>query len=179
MNPVITVFGSSRPSPGSKEYAAAYDTGRFLAANGFTVCNGGYWGTMEASSKGAKEAGGATIGVTSSVFPRKANPWVDQEIRTDSMIERLMKLMELGQGYIVLKGGTGTLLELAAVWEFINKGFQKQKPVFILGPFWSPVIDTMRGESVWDGSGDCTSFVKRIETPEECADDLRRLQRLA
>ena len=74
MGKVITIFGSSRPLPDSEDYQTAFDAGRSLARRGFTVCNGGYAGTMEAASKGAREAGGKTIGVTSTVFSRTPNP---------------------------------------------------------------------------------------------------------
>lgn len=177
MGHVITIFGSSRPVPGSTEYAAAYSTGRELAVRGFTVCNGGYGGTMEAASKGAKEAGGATIGVTSAVFSRGVNPWVDQEIKTKSLIERLAKLMELGEGYVVLKGGTGTLLELAAVWEMINKGFERKKPVVTIGPFWTPVLETIQRELISEGMEGGASFTGVI-TPKECAEFFARSFRL-
>ena len=172
MGKVITIFGSSRPLPDSEDYQTAFDAGRSLARRGFTVCNGGYAGTMEAASKGAREAGGKTIGVTSTVFSRTPNPWVDQEIRTATMVERLLKLVELGEGYVVLKGGTGTLLELAAVWEFINKGFQPQKPIVVVGTFWDAVIETMLGEQIWKGSGDCAEYITHVQTPEACAEHL-------
>lgn len=172
MMDVITVFGSSGPQPGSEEYIVAYQTGRALATKGFALCNGGYGGTMEAGAKGAKEAGGATIGVTSSVFSRSVNPWIDQEVKTRTMIDRLLKLVELGQGYVVLNGGTGTLLELAAVWEFINKGFQPVKPIILLGSFWRPVVDSIRGSLMAEGVANPNMYIKNAGSPDECADIL-------
>jgi len=82
---------------------------------------------MEASARGAKEAGGKTIGVTFNIKGRAANSWIDEQIHVPALIDRMMKLVELGDAYVVLKGGTGTLLELAAVWEFINKGLLAEK----------------------------------------------------
>lgn len=172
MGNVITIFGSSRPLPDSEEYQTAFAAGRSLARRGFTVCNGAYGGTMEAASKGAREAGGSTIGVTSAAFSRTPNSWVEKEIRTETMVERLLKLVELGKGYVVLKGGTGTLLELAAVWEFINKGFQPRKPIVVVGTFWNAVIETMRSEQIWEGSGDCAEYITHVQTPEACAEHL-------
>jgi uncharacterized protein (TIGR00725 family) len=49
---IITVYGSSRPKFGEEEYQTAYELGKLLANSGFTVCNGGYGGTMEASAQG-------------------------------------------------------------------------------------------------------------------------------
>lgn len=136
----ITVFGSSRPAPGSQPYETARELGAVLARGGFAVATGGYGGAMEGVSRGAKEAGGKTIGVTAEVFRSPANAWVEDEIRVCTWQERLLKLVELGAGYVVLPGGTGTLVELAVVWEWINKGFLPAKPVVLLGEFWGPVV---------------------------------------
>ncbi len=167
---IVTIFGSSRPSEGDEEYRLAYEVGKNLALNGFTVCNGGYAGIMEASARGAKEAGGRTIGVTfQNIFKKSVNRWIDEEMFQPTLIERMMKLVELGDAYVVLKGGTGTLLELAAVWEFINKGLLKEKPIVIVGDFWNGVIETLREELLWEGAGDCTKYIHRTSSPEECA----------
>ncbi|MGH9787381.1 MAG: LOG family protein, partial [Candidatus Acidiferrales bacterium] len=68
---------------------------------------------------------------------------VEEEIRVHTWQERLFKLVELGAGYVVLPGGTGTLVELAVAWEWINKGFLEQKPIVILGDFWQPVVQVI------------------------------------
>jgi len=140
---VITVFGSSRPAPGSEAYETARKLGAALADAGFAVATGGYGGTMEAVSRGAREANGHVLGVTAEAFASRANQWVEEEIRVKTWQERLFKLIELGAGYVVLPGGTGTLVELAVVWEWINKGFLKQKPVVVLGDYWQPVVQTI------------------------------------
>lgn len=172
-NKTITVFGSSRPAEGDPLYQLAYDLGKQCARAGWAVCNGGYGGIMEAAARGAKEAGGATIGVTVSDFPRRANKWIDTEIQMPTLNERLMKLVELGDAYVILKGGTGTLLELAYVWEFINKGLMREKPIVVVGQFWNGVIQTLREELIWEGLGDCTKLIKQVETPEECVSYLK------
>jgi len=167
---IVTVFGSSRPSDGDEEYRLAYEVGKNIALNGFTVCNGGYGGIMEASARGAKEAGGKTIGITfNNTFKKSVNRWIDEEMFQPTLFERMMKLVELGNAYVVLKGGTGTLLELAAVWEFINKGLLKEKPIVIVGDFWNCVIETLREELLSEGADDCTKYIHRISSPEECA----------
>ena len=58
---IITVFGSSRTKKGGGPYKEAYQLGKLLAEAGFVVCNGGYGGLMDASARGAKEAGGKTV----------------------------------------------------------------------------------------------------------------------
>ena len=169
----ITIFGSSRPLEGSDEYRLAHETGKALAQKGFRICNGGYGGIMEASARGAKDAGGQTVGITfQNSFKRNANQWIDEEIFKPTLIERMMKLVELGDAYVVLKGGTGTLLELAAVWEYINKGLLAEKPIVIIGDFWNGVVETLRKELIWEGVGDCTKFIHQSATPRDCAEFL-------
>lgn len=145
---IVTVFGSSQPGPGQPIYQTAYELGRAIAQAGWTLCNGGYGGTMEASAKGATEAGGHTIGVTCQAFGRGGpNPYIRQEVPTFSLLTRLDTLVRLGSAYVVLPGGTGTLLELAYVWEVYNKGLlRRSAPLILLGDQWHGVVDAIRRE---------------------------------
>jgi uncharacterized protein (TIGR00730 family) len=141
---VVTVFGSSRPAEGDAAYAEARALGGALAAAGFTVCSGGYGGVMEAVSRGAKDAGGRTLGVTTSFFRSRVNRWVDEEVRVATWEERLFELVRRGEGYVACRGGTGTLVELAIVWEMLNKRVMARKPFAVLGDFWQPVVERVR-----------------------------------
>jgi uncharacterized protein (TIGR00730 family) len=138
---VITVFGSSRPVEGDAWYHEARALGAALARAGLAVCSGGYGGVMEAVSRGAKDAGGKTLGVTASSFRARANRWVDEEVRVATWEERLFELVRRGDGYVACRGGTGTLVELAVVWEMLNKRVMPRKPFAVLGGFWQPVLD--------------------------------------
>ena len=69
----ITIFGSSLPQQGTVAYEDAQRLGRLLAEAGFAIANGGYGGLMEASARGAREAGGHTVGITCEVWPVQAN----------------------------------------------------------------------------------------------------------
>ena len=141
---IITVFGSSRPADGHADYAEALKLGRALARAGFVVCTGGYGGVMEAVSRGACESGGHVLAVTSSFFRSKANRWVSEETRVESWQDRLFELVRLGDGYVACKGGTGTLVELAVVWEMLNKRAMDRRPFVVLGDFWQPILDRVR-----------------------------------
>ena len=141
---IITVFGSSRPLEGGPEYEEARALGNALASAGFAVCTGGYGGVMAAVSRGAKEAGGKSYGVTAEFFSAKANPWVEVEIRVASWQDRLFELIRLAHGFVACKGGTGTLVEFAVVWEMLNKSVMTGKPFAVLGNFWSPIIECVR-----------------------------------
>ena len=138
---VVTVFGSSRPRAGEADYEEARALGHALASRGLVVCTGGYGGVMEAASRGAKEAGGRTLAVTAEFFRTRANAWVDEEVRVKTWQERLFELVRRGDGYVACKGGTGTLVELAVVWEMLNKGVMLARPFVVLGEFWQPILE--------------------------------------
>ena len=163
-NKTITIFGTGRAREGDYAYVLAYETGKLLAQAGFTIANGGYGGTMLAAAKGASEAGGEIIGVTCSAFKNSsANKYISREIVTASLDERLDTLIQSGQAYVVLPGGTGTLLELAKVWELKNKGFLKiDKPIILVGGFWKPLVDSVASEDP-----DSSRFVKLTEGPQQ------------
>ncbi len=148
----VCIFGSSRPGPSEQAYRDAYEIGRLIAQQGWTVCNGGYGGIMRASSEGAKAVGGRTVGVTCRVFSRSgANEFIDEEIKTDSLMERLKSLIELGDAYVILPGGSGTLVEFSFVWELMSKKLMRKKPIVLFSEFWRPVAEitaTDRPESL-------------------------------
>jgi len=139
---IVTIFGSSQAKEGEPEYGRARELGRQLAQAGYTVCNGGYGGTMEAAARGAKEVRGKTIGVTTEEFGGPANRWIDREIRVKKWSDRLFKLIELGDAYVVLDGGTGTLVELFVVWEMSNKKFLS-KPMVVFGSQIQALVQTV------------------------------------
>lgn len=145
---VITIFGSSQPAAGSAAYATARELGKAVAEAGWTVCNGGYGGTMEAAARGAVDAGGHTIGVTCSGVGRsEPNPYIRQEVPTFDLLQRLNTLVRLGKAYVVLPGGTGTGLELMLVWELLSKGLLRPKrPLLLLGAHWLPLVECVQRE---------------------------------
>ena len=145
---VISVFGTGRARLGEPACVLAEQVGRALAEAGFAIANGGYRGTMHAAAKGAVEAGGTVIGVTCSAFKGSvANEYVTREVVACSLEERLGTLVQMGRAYVVLPGGTGTLLELAMVWELKNKGFlDKAKPIILMGEFWRPLVDLVAAD---------------------------------
>ncbi len=146
-NRVVTVFGSSTPKSDEPAYKLARQLGQAIAEHGWVLCNGGYGGTMEAAARGASDAGGHTIGVTCSIlnWRGRANAYVKQEVPTFDLHTRLNTLVRLAHAYVVLPGGTGTLLELALVWELFSKGMLKRKaPIILLGDHWRPLDAPVR-----------------------------------
>src|SRR5437016_3698463 len=141
----ITIFGSSRVQSGDPEYLVAERLGRLLAERGWRICNGGHEGTMEAAARGAKSAGGATIGISIARY-QSANPnvWLDEEVVADSLFARLEKLVTLGDAYVVLRGGIGTLLEMALVWNLLQSREFRHKPLVVIGSDWDAVVTQLR-----------------------------------
>jgi uncharacterized protein (TIGR00730 family) len=160
----VSIFGTGRVRPGEPAWVLAEQVGRALAQAGFTTANGGYRGTMCAAAKGAAEAGGTVIGVTCSAFRGSvANEYVTREVETRSLEERLRTLVQMGQVYVVLPGGTGTLLELAMVWELKNKDFlDRAKPIILVGDFWKPLVDLVAGDDPA-----CVKSIAFAEGPEQ------------
>jgi uncharacterized protein (TIGR00730 family) len=171
---VVTVFGGSSPVEGDREYALARELGRLLAEAGFAVCNGGYAGTMEASARGAMEAGGHTIGVVADIFPGcTPNPWLGEIVSTPNLLSRLMALIERGDAYVVLGGSTGTLLEFAAVWELMNKALLTARPVVTLGGYWQEIAAPVAAQLRQEGREAAASLVRHTGTPAECVQAIR------
>lgn len=164
----VAVFGSRKPKPGSETYELAYQLGRQIAARGWTLCNGGYGGTMEASAKGARDAGGNVLGVTCSIWGRSGiNAFLSREVCTDTLFDRIRALVELSHAYIVLPGGTGTLLELSLVWEMANKNLLKDTPIILLGNFWQPITGIVAQDD--SRSAHC---VRQVASPTEAIEQI-------
>eukprot|EP00759_Apiculatamorpha_spiralis_P015924 PhF_6_TR22384/c0_g1_i2/m.31755/K06966/K06966; uncharacterized protein len=116
----VVSFGWSGCGPGHEQYVTAERLGQQLAAAGFSVTSGGYCGTMEAVSKGAKEAGGRAEGIiTSPTFPGrhpKGNDYIDDVIDTPCLVSRIQQLTTRARYYVILPGTLGTLTELSVIW---------------------------------------------------------------
>src|SRR6266403_3595007 len=174
---VITVFGSSRPREDDADYKEAFLLGWALGKAGFDVCTGGYGGVMEAVSRGAKTLGAMTHGVTTEFFKVRANEWIDREIRMEGWQQRLFELIRIGDGFVACKGGTGTLAEIAVVWEMLNKSVIGGKPFVVLGDFWVPILERVREVELGHTSpwGEANGkLAHSVATPGEAVEFLRR-----
>ena len=147
--PAIAVFGSSQPHPGTPAYDDAYRVGLALGRRGWTVVSGGYHGVMEAASKGAKDAGGATVGVTTAFFAAQglaANAYIDTEITVPTYAERLNRLTGTADGYVIMRGGSGTLNEWFHVWELVKNGSITRRSIVLYGGLWPRIMECLTAE---------------------------------
>lgn len=143
----VSVFGGSQPRDGSDAYARARELGRLLAQAGHTVLTGGYIGTMEAVSRGAAEAGGHVIGVTCRQIEVwrgvGANPWVKEEWKNDTLLQRLEGLIQSCDAALALPGGPGTLTEISLMWNLMIIGGLERRPLILIGEGWQEVFDRL------------------------------------
>lgn len=141
----VTIFGGSQPLPGSTSYLEAYELGRLLAEAGHTILTGGYIGTMEAASRGANEAGGHVIGVTCEDIERwrnvAPNEWIKEELRFQTLQERLNCLIQKCDAAIALPGGPGTLTEIALTWNLMIVESLSRRPLILVGDGWQSVLN--------------------------------------
>ncbi len=141
---IITVFGCGNCEKGTSEYENAYQLGNALGELNIGVATGGYFGFMEAVSKGASRYDVDVIGVTSEVSVVKtANKYIKKEIKTNTYLERTEKLIEIGDSFIVFPGNAGTLLEFSAVWALKERGLLSDKAIIAVGEQWQEIKQTM------------------------------------
>jgi hypothetical protein len=115
--------------------------------------------------------------VTAEFFTARANDWIDREIRMDDWQQRLFELIRIGDGFVACKGGTGTLAEIAVLWEMLNKSVIAGKPFVVLGDFWVPILERVREvelghASPWGEAND--KLAHAVATPMEAVEFLRR-----
>jgi uncharacterized protein (TIGR00730 family) len=146
---VIAVYGSSATQPGDADYESSLVVGRALAEAGFSVMTGGYAGVMEAASRGAHEAGGHVIGVTTDAIEAfrggdlRPNQWVVDEVRHATLRERVAHLILHADAYVIMPGGLGTLHELVSVWELMRVGDIPQRPIICYGQYWREMLRSL------------------------------------
>lgn len=142
----ISYLGFADAKPGDPLFIEAKECANYLTSKGYVAINGGGPGTMRAVSEGAKEAKGTAVGVT--FYPKditnyegrdKNNPF-DIEIKTKNYLERTLKLLEMGDAYVIFRGGTGTISEFGMAWGLARLYFGHHKPLILYGSFWNNII---------------------------------------
>ena len=146
IGPCVTVFGSARFAEHHPYYALARDVGAGLARAGFTVMTGGGPGIMEAANRGAREAGGRSVGCNIEL-PReqKPNPYLDRFITFRHFYVRKLMLVKYSYAFVALPGGFGTLDEIFETVTLIQTGKIQEFPLVLMGrEFWRPLLDFFR-----------------------------------
>lgn len=147
-NKVISSFGSAFIKPDEKLYQDIIECGKIIAEKGYTIYSGGYSGSMEAISKGAKSAGGKTIGVTLKKVNSSPNAFIDEEFIAQNLMERIAYLINSANAFLIFRGGTGTLLEISSALEMMNKKIIDEKLMIFYTDYWKSVIDTLENDQM-------------------------------
>jgi len=167
----IAFFGYADFSKNSREYKQAFKVAQFLAKKNYTIVNGGGPGIMDASTQGAESVNGETLAVTFN--PSDAPGFegryiankVDKEIKTKNYIERMFKLLEHADIYIIFNGGTGTVSEFGTAWVLARLYYPHHKPFILFGSFWKKIVksfvDNMKVRK------EAMKVFKIVETKEE------------
>jgi hypothetical protein len=181
VGPCVTVFGSARFKQEHRYYQLAREVGAELARAGFTVMTGGGPGIMEAASRGAKEAGGATVGSNIRLaHEEEPNRWVDHFVEFDYFFVRKLMLFKYSYGFIVAPGGFGTLDEVFETATLIQTGKMAGFPVVLLGTdYWRDLISFVRDTMVPEGTISPSDFDRLVVTdsPREAAVEIAKSAR--
>jgi len=150
----VTVFGSARFEPGHPYYQQAYEMGRLLADSGFAVMTGGGPGLMEAANKGARDAGGHSIGCNIQLpMEQKPNPYLDKFVEFEHFFVRKVMLVKYSSAFVVMPGGFGTLDEAFEVVTLIQTTKLESFPVVALGGgFWDELDVFLRDTMLAEGT---------------------------
>jgi uncharacterized protein (TIGR00730 family) len=169
--PCVTVFGSARFGEGHRYYRLAREVGTALAQAGCAVMTGGGTGIMEAANRGAREAGGLSLGCN-IVLPReqKPNQYLDRFIQLDHFFVRKVMLVKYSTAFVVMPGGFGTLDEAFEIATLMQTQKLEHFPLIAVGQeFWDPLIDFARGTMIREGtlSPEDAQFIHRADTAAE------------
>lgn len=145
VGPCVTVFGSARTKPGTPHYELARRMGREIAGLGFTVMTGGGPGIMEAANRGAREAGGRSVGCNIELpFEQKPNPYLDHCVSMHYFFVRKTLLIKYSYAFVVMPGGVGTLDETFEALTLVQTGKLERFPIIVMGrEYWAGILEFM------------------------------------
>ncbi len=169
---IVTIFGGSRCTEETPEYAQARRVGALLAESGYTICTGGYLGVMEAASRGAREQGGRVLGVVMNQFKAEPNRYLTEKVATAHFYERLQRLINRSVAFIAMRGGMGTVTELSLVWNKLQTGVIEPRPLVLLGDCWMPVVEAWKQNLVVSERD--VAWLDFAQAPEEAVALIRR-----
>ena len=169
--PAVTIFGSARVAEGTATYEAARETARRFADAGFAVVTGGGPGVMEAANRGAKDAGGLSVGFN-ILLPHEQglNPYCDIAVTFKHFYARKVMFVKSAEGFVIFPGGFGTMDELFESLTLIQTGKIGSFPVVLFDTdYWGEMLDWIRAEMLVDGlvsPGDL-DLLRLTDEPEE------------
>ena len=151
--PAISVFGSARVKEDDPEYAEARDIARRIAEAGFAVVTGGGPGVMEAANRGARDAGGVSVGFNIDLpHEQFENAYLDISLTFEHFYARKTMFVKAAEGFVIFPGGFGTLDELFEALTLIQTGKVLHFPVVLFDrDYWAPLLDWIRERLLPEG----------------------------
>lgn len=174
----VSIFGSARTSPDDPMYQAAEETARLLAEAGFAVITGAGPGIMEAGNKGARLAGGSSVGCNIELpFEQGANPYVDTLVNFRYFFVRKTMFIKYSHAFIIFPGGFGTIDELFEALTLIQTGKISQFPVILFGrAYWAGLVRWLQSRMVLEqkiSPGDLDLMIL-TDDPQEVVDIVKQ-----
>ncbi len=181
----VTVFGHADYPEDAPEYRKTFETTKLLAEAGYTIVDGGGPGIMKAATMGAKSVGGHAIGVT--LYPsgsdatlnfegRDPGNEIDEEVKTGTYLERTLKLIELGDVYLVMNGGTGTVSEFGMAWGLARLHFGCHKHLILYGSWWHQIMEAFAANMKI--REEALKVYHIVDEPHEVLDTIRMIEKL-
>jgi uncharacterized protein (TIGR00730 family) len=143
LSDTVTVFGSARFSEGHPAYRLSRDAGAMLAKAGFNVMTGGGPGVMEAANRGAREAGGRSVGCNIELpIEQEANPYLDLQLDFEHFFVRKVMLVKFSCAFVIMPGGFGTLDEIFETLNLVETAKIRRFPLVLMGEeYWREMND--------------------------------------
>ena len=177
VGPCVTVFGSARFDPTHPYYLLGEEVGAKLAEIGITVMTGGGPGLMEAANRGARRAGGRSIGCNIQLpAEQQPNPYLDRMVEFRYFFVRKLMLLKYSYAFVALPGGFGTLDEIFETLVLIQTGKIRRFPLVLLGTdFWSPLVGVLRERLLPAGTIDVgdVALITMTDSPAEAVAHIR------
>lgn len=180
----VAFFGDAMIKRSDLSYQLALTTAALLAKNGYIIVNGGGGGIMGAATEGAKSVEGKVELVVMNPKKEPANyEGIDKEnyeyahkvYETESYEQRLNKLIEIADAFVIFKGGTGTLSEVGMVWELAKFNYGDHEPLIFVGNEWKEVVETIEKEMNYEAKE--KRVAKVVATPEEVLKALGQVEK--
>lgn len=181
----VAFFGDAEANETDIHYKLAYETAELLAKNGYIIVNGGGPGVMLASTLGAAAAGGE---IEVAIIDERVDMGANYEgsgndnkskatiiYRNQNIQDRTEKLVDISDAFIIFKGGTGTMAELALVWEKAKFAYGSHKPLIFVGAFWREILELMVKDLGFDKIE--KKVYEVVNSPDEVLETLRRVSK--